>query len=262
MNLRFAAILGTCSIMAACSVVPSSNPDPLAGVERLGDVALPEGTSQEDAVQAALAIAAAPEEAETGFFGQFFGGSDDEEVDGGGGLLGALMPKPSAPAPRTGPDARLISLGDSVAYGEIATICNVPSRDLGSMVAHVSGYKIYDSSPNGTSLRPHFITGFDDGCARQFTAALSLMGDVGTHEVVRYLPANRNRPFNTTDNTYEAIKASFCRVSHGKPCGTRLDALAQNTTFITAYEKFGAHPRWVEILLHDGAVKAIDFKER
>lgn len=258
MHLRFAAIISTCAFMAGCSAIPASNPGPAPDVELLSEVALPEDATQADAINAALALAAAPEETETGFFGQLFSGSDSP----GGGLIEALAPAATPSAPRTGPDARLISLGDSVPYGEIATICNVPSRNLGTMVANVSGYKIYDSTPNATTLRPHYITGFDDGCARQFTAALSLTGDVGTHEVVRYLPANRSRPYSTTDNAYEAIKASFCRVSHGTPCGSRLDALAGNTTFITAYEKFGAHPRWVEILLHDGEVKAIDFKER
>jgi len=259
MKLHFAAILSTCAFVAGCSAIPVSNPDPLAQIERLSDVTLAPETTQSDAIDAALALAATPAESndEPGFLGQLFSGPDSA----GGGLIDALR-TPSTPAVRTGPDARLITFGDSVPYGEIATICNIPSRNLGTVVANVSGYKIYDTNPNATTMRPHFITGFDDGCARQFSAALSMTGDVGTHEVVRYLPANRNKSFTSTDNAYEAIKASFCRVSHGKPCGSRLDALAGNTTFVTAYEKFGAHPRWVEILLHDGDVKAIDFKQR
>lgn len=270
MTLRFAAILSACALVTACSGVPVSNPDPLNDVERLSDVVLPEGTSQEDAVAATLALAATPQEAEGGFLGQLFGGGDTAQTSGsgGGGLLGLFTATPAAAgsaAPavtRTGPDAQLIPYGESIAYGEIATVCDVPNGSLGTLVANVSGYKIYDTIPNATAMRPHFVTGFDDGCARQFSAALSLTGDVGTHEVVRYLPANQNQPYSATDNAYEAIKASYCRVSHGSPCGTRIDALARNTTFITAYEKFGAHPRWVEILLHDGEVSAIDFKER
>jgi hypothetical protein len=250
MHLRSVAILGACAAMAGCMGVPVSDPNPLADIDRLSDVTLPDGTSQEDAVAAALAIAATPAEAEGGFFS---------------GLLGAMTSAsasetPTATRARTGPDAQLIPYGESVTYGEIATVCDVPNGSLGTMVANVSGYKIYDTIPNAIALRPHYITGFDDGCARQFTAALSLVGDVGTHEVVRYLPTNRSRPYSATDNAYEAIKASYCRVSHGTPCGAPIDALAGNTTFITAYEKFGAHPRWVEILLHDGEVKAIDFK--
>lgn len=259
MTLRFAAISGICALIAGCSAIPVSNPDPLTQVERLSAVSDAATSPEQEAVNAALALAAAPAEVEEGFFGQLFGGDDTP----GSALMAAITADAATPtAPRTGPDAQLIAFGESVAYGEIATICNVPRGNLGTMVANVGGFKIYDSTPNATTLRPHYITGFDDGCARQFTAALSLTGDVGTHEVVRYLPANRNRPYSSTDNAYEAIKASFCRVSHGTPCGGRLDALAQNTTFVTAYERFGAHPRWVEILLHDGEVKAIDFKER
>jgi hypothetical protein len=233
--------------MAGCSGVPASNPVP--EINRLSDVTLPEGTSQEEAITTALALAAAPAENGGGFLSGLFSGSNTGNSN-------------ASPAPRTGPDARLISFGESVAYGEIATVCDLPRGSLGTEVSSVSGYKIYDSGANGTTMRPHYITGFDDGCARQFSAALSLAGDVGTHEVVRYLPTNRNVAYSATDSAYEAIKAAFCRVGHGTPCGSKIDALSNNTTFVTAYEKFGAHPRWVEILLHDGEVKAIDFKER
>ena len=248
MHLRFAAFLSSCALTAACTAIPASNPEPRSDVEPLSDITLPEGVPESDGAAVALALAATSEEVETGFLGQLFA------------ARGSATNPPTVA--RTGPDAQIIPFGDSVAYGEIATVCNVPVGSLGSPVASVSGYEIYDTVPNGTTLRAHFITGFEDGCARQFTAALSLTGDVGTHEVVRYLPANRNRPYSRTDNAYEAVKAGFCRVGHGSPCGTRIDALATNTTFITAYEKFGAHPRWVEILLHDGEVKAIDFKAR
>lgn len=170
------------------------------------------------------------------------------------GLLSALLgPAPAAPV-NAG-----ISFGAQVPYGEIAKVCDAPSRGLGTLISQVGGFRIYDSNPSSTQLRPHYVTGFDDNCPRQFSSALTLTGDVGTHEVVRYLPSNR-APFNATDDAYEAIKASFCRVRHSKPCGARLDALARNTTFITAYETFGSRPRWAEILLHDGKMKAIGFK--
>ncbi len=251
MNWQFTAIIGTCVMLAACTGTQTTAPNTLSDLERLSEVTLPEGATQDDAVAAALALAATPAAPEGGLLGGLFGS---------GGLLGGTTTAQTVV--RTGPDARVIPYGESVAYGEIATVCDVPSGSMGTEVANVSGYKIYDTIPNATAMRPHFITGFDDGCARQFTAALSLTGDVGTHEVVRYLPTNQNVPYSGTDNAYEAIKASFCRVSHGKPCGAKLDRMAANTTFVTAYETFGANPRWVEILLHDGEVKAIDFKER
>jgi len=240
MNKRLAAIIGICAALAGCTGTMTDAPEPTPDVERLSDVTLADDATSEDT---ARALAATP--AETGFLGGLFSNA-----------------RANQPVERTGPDARVIPYGESVAYGEIATVCDVPNGSLGTEIASVSGYKIYDTIPNAIALRPHFITGFDDGCARQFTAALSLTGDVGTHEVVRYLPTNANVPYSSTDNAYEAVKASFCRVSHGTPCGSRLDRMAANTTFITAYETFGDNPRWVEILLHDGEVKAIDFKER
>jgi hypothetical protein len=246
MSLRFAAILSTCAVIGACTAVPESNPIPLNDVELLDEVVLPEIISPNETATASLALAATPEEAGAGFLGQLFSARSATET--------------TPTVTRTGPDAQVIPFGESVEYGKIATVCDVPDGRLGTIVANVSGYQIYDTIPNATTLRPHFIMGFDDGCARQFSSALSLTGDVGTHEIVRYLPANRNRPYSTTDNAYEAIKAGFCRVGHGKSCGARIDEFAKNTTFVTAYEKFGAHPRWVEILLHDGEVQAIDFK--
>lgn len=223
--------------VTGCSGVTSDRPD----IGRLSDVALAGETPQADA----LAVVATTQDAETGLFGRLF----DRER------------KTLENATGTGPDAKMIPFGESLPYGEIATVCDVPNGSLGTLVADVSGFRIYDTIPNATALRPHFITGFDDGCARQFTAALSMTGDVGTHEVVRYLPSNKI-PFSATDRAYEAVKASYCRARQGSPCGSKLDSLARTTTFVTAYEKFGAHPRWVEILLHDGSVKAIDFKQK
>lgn len=172
----------------------------------------------------------------------------------GADLLGALF----GGTETTAPPVSGHQFGDPVAYGEIEAVCDAP-RALGTKVATVGGFTIYDSNPGSTQLRAHYVTGFNDRCARQFSAALMMTGDVGTHEVLRYLPSNRVG-FNATDNAYEAVKASYCRVRHGSPCGSRLDALAGKTTFITAYDRFGSSPRWVEVLLHDGKMKAIDFK--
>jgi len=85
---------------------------------------------------------------------------------------------------------------------QIATVCDAPRGKLGQMIAQVGGFTIYDSNPGTTALRPHFIQGFGDRCARQFSAALVMTGDVGTHEVVRYLPANNCGP----DDVYHSLQ--------------------------------------------------------
>lgn len=171
-----------------------------------------------------------------------------------GGLFTALFATPPA-----GSATDSQPFGSAVPYGQVAKVCDAPRTGLGTLIGENGGFRVYDSNPGSTQLRAHYVTGFDDGCTRQFSAALTLIGDVGTHEVIRYLPSNRSS-YNGSDNAYEAVKATFCRVRYGSPCGGRLDALARNTTFITAYETFGSRPRWAEILLHDGDFKAIDFK--
>ena len=142
--------------------------------------------------------------------------------------------------------------GSALAFGEIGRTCGVSGGALGSRVATGGGFSVYDSAPGQTAPRPHYVTGFADRCARQFTAALVLTGDVGTHEFVRYQAATGSRDYSLVDNAYEALKSGFCRVAYGKPCGARLDALARNTIFVTGYQRFNSSPVWVEILLHDG----------
>lgn len=209
-------------------------------------------TMNAGALQFSDAATLSPSPADTALMGDVTDQTDASSGDFFGALFAPTIS--TSTAPELGH-----SFGEPVAYGEIARVCDAP-RTPGTKVASVGGFTIFDSNPGSTQLRPHYITGFDDRCARQFSSALTLTGDVGTHEVVRYLPSNK-ATFNKTDAAYEAIKSRFCRVGQGKPCGSRLDALARTTTFITAYETFGSRPRWVEILLHDGDMAAIDFKK-
>ncbi|MEJ6399094.1 hypothetical protein [Yoonia sp. 208BN28-4] len=291
--MRMTATVAAFALLGACSGIgglmgdatPASNP--LDDVERLSDVDVDSDTD---------AVAIAAPASEGGLFSSLFGAfsndgpvaqagaieealadatgenpdADDvaEVVEAAGGAaetstLGSLFgfgrtAGAATPSP-DGPDRQVVPFGTRLPFGEIATVCDAPSN-LGTRIASVSGYDVFDSIPNSTAPRPHYIRGFGDGCVRQFTAALSLMGDVGTHEVVRYNPANR-QPYSETDNAYEAIKASFCRVSHGSPCGGRLDSLAANTTFLSVYERFGTNGKWFEILLHGGQVAAIAIED-
>lgn len=167
-------------------------------------------------------------------------------------------PKPGAP------DYRQVGPGATLPYGEIARLCGVSAAKLGKKTASYPergrGYTIYDSAPGSTGLRNFYVTGFDDGCARQFTAALVVFGEVTTYEQIRYSAASKTQPVSATDVAYETVKSRVCRVPKGKPCGSRLPQLAKTTVFLSIYERFGSNPRWKNLLLHDGEVAALDVK--
>ena len=142
-------------------------------------------------------------------------------------------------------------------FCQIAPNCTVSKGEMGKLFDQNAGYAIYDTAPNGAALRTRFVTGFKDNCTRQFSAATALMGDIGTHEVVCYLPSNTKHPYSAADNAYELIKASFCGTTRDRPCGRKLDRLLRNMTFITTCESFSDNADWADILLSNGAVAAI-----
>ena len=169
---------------------------------------------------------------------------------GCGGLGGG------APLLTSDADDRAVPAGAALPFGEIAMTCGMATAQMGRAVASASGYTIYDSAPGGTAPRAHYIDGFSDGCARQFTAALVLTGDVETHELIRYAEPESARPYSATDAAYEAIKTAFCGTPRGASCGGRIDALSRRTVFVTAYPQFSDSRSWKEFLLHEGEVAA------
>lgn len=227
--------LSLCAMLAlaACQAGFGSPPGgPLDEVERLSEVEVV------DAETPAIAGTAAPD---------------------GAALLGGLLSgltAGTASAPRKGPDAADVPPATQQPLGTISRTCGLPQSSLGTAIAKVSGYTLYDTVPNATAPRPHYVTGFSDGCARQFSAALATFGDVGTHELIRYAQTRVSLDYSATDQAYEAIKSRFCRVGFRQPCGNRIDALARRTTFLTAYPSFGGAGKWAEYLLSDGAVTA------
>ena len=156
--------------------------------------------------------------------------------------------------------AAQVAPGSVLPYGEIATVCDLPAAALGTRIGSAAGFTLYDSAADSIALRTHYITGMADGCARQFSAALALVGDLVTHEALRYQPANADLPYSATDLAYEQIKGTFCGVARGQPCGARIDRLARELAFVTVYETFGTYPEWNEFLLHDGDLRAISFR--
>jgi len=170
------------------------------------------------------------------------------------------------PLSRVGSDGTDITAGAMLKFGEVARVCGLHINDFGRQIDSGGGFRIFDTTPNSTAPRPFYISGFDDNCARKFTGAVVVSGDVETHEFVRYQISNKRIDYTTTDNAYEALKASVCRVGRGQPCGTRTKHINRNTYFITVYSFFGgtysAVPsKWAQILVHDGEVLAISIKD-
>ncbi len=155
--------------------------------------------------------------------------------------------------------ATLDAPAGALPFGQIAVVCGVPPRRLGTEVARSDGsgtYRLYDSDPRSTQIRPQFLTGFDDGCARQFNAALALFGTSAIHEATRYNPQNTS-PYSDTDEAYERVKRRLCGVGRGKACPAgRADRMARASAFVSAYRGFGGGGDWLEMFLHDGDVAA------
>ncbi|MGY9047312.1 hypothetical protein P775_15525 [Puniceibacterium antarcticum] len=152
--------------------------------------------------------------------------------------------------------------GEVLPYGRLARQCGTPARALGKQVARYpaggGGYTLYDSEPGGSRARSFFLTGFDDGCARQFTAAFVIFSAPSDFERLRYGRPSETVPRSGTDTAYEVLKAQICGVGADAPCGARIGRLERNTAFVSIYETFGSNPRWKTMLVHDGAVLAAD----
>ncbi len=164
------------------------------------------------------------------------------------------------------PDARVVTYGVAVPFGQIVRVCDVPrgsyGKEIGRYPERRPEYRLYDSKPSQTGLRTHYITGFKDGCARQFTAALALFGEPVLHEQLRYGLPSKVQPYSRTDEAYEKVKSRVCRVPKGKSCGARIDKLAKDTVFVSTYERFVGSASWANILLHAGEVVEKDQLQR
>ncbi|MGY3669526.1 hypothetical protein ACW9UM_11645 [Marinovum sp. KMM 9989] len=242
--------------------------DPLAGVDRLSDIEL--------ADEAQVPAMAAPEEgsdqpvAREGLLQQMIGGDDTtpDAPNAQAGQTAAL----SAPKPRRGLFGRItggasnrsseqppsVPAGTLLSFGLVKPVCDLPNDKRGAEIeafpARSKAYRLYDSAPGKTTPHPFYITGFADGCARTFTAAVAVFGAPAMHELLRYgLPAEV-QPYSAIDSAYETIKSRVCRVRAGQPCGSKVSAIEKNTVFVSAYETYGSNAHWLEMLLHDGAL--------
>lgn len=242
-SLLRAIVVGGClAALAGCGG------DPLAGVGRLSEVELAEETP--------IPAMTLPEEsAETpvarpGLLRRMLGGGDAE-----GGLAADRRKTGQPPS---------VPAGTLLSFGEVKPVCDLPKAERGTEIEAFpprrAAYRLYDSEPGRTTPHPFYVTGFSDGCARTFTAAVAIFGSPEMHELLRYgLPAEV-QPYSDTDRAYEQIKSRVCRVGRSKPCGAGISKIEKNTVFLSVYESYGGPPRWLELLLHAGEVMAADIK--
>ncbi len=163
-----------------------------------------------------------------------------------------------------GPDVQIVPFGMTLPPGAIARVCDLPVGRLGKEIekfpARGRGYKMFDSNPTSGGTRPFYVTGFDDNCARTFTAALAMFGSPTMHEQLRYGLPRKVQPYSTTDKAYEGIKGSVCGVGKNKACGAKIKTLEKDTVFISIYDRIGSNATWSNVLLHKGWVLATDRK--
>ncbi|MEP5089974.1 MAG: hypothetical protein ABJR23_11165 [Paracoccaceae bacterium] len=264
-----------CIALSACG-------DPLANIERLADVPV----ADDQAIALALPD---PEETadQPGVLERWFGRSApetnnsepaaviDEPTDS---IVTAVSSTDATEKPRgkkrrllsdqafsPGTDAADVASGTSLPFGDVARVCDARGQRLGKEIARFpergKGYRLYDSAPGATTPHTFYVTGFRDGCPRQFTAALAIFGAPSMYEQLRYGGAAENHSRSATDKAYEKVKSRVCGVAKRKPCGRKIKSLERGTVFISVYERFEDNARWADILVHDGTVLAANIKK-
>lgn len=170
----------------------------------------------------------------------------------------------SRAAPKRSANSPDVAFGTVMPFGQVGRVCDAKSQPLGRKIETFGrrgqAYTLYDSAPDSTGPRTFYITGFDDKCPRQFTAALAMFGAPQMHEQLRYGSPSTSYPYSETDKAYEKIKARVCGVAARKPCGASIERLERNTVFVSTYERFTNNGRWADLLIHDGSVVATAIK--
>lgn len=271
---RFCFVVFGCFALSSCG-------DPLAKIEKLSDVPVSEDQT------VALAVPGPEETADQpGILSRWFNGKpsetapDDAREEINNTQEGTVNAEVSTEATgieskskrslfgaqkrSSSPEVDVVSIGMPLPFGQVARACDVRGTALGKEVARFplrgKGYRIHDSAPGTTTPHTFYVTGFQDGCPRQFTAALAIFGAPSMYEQLRYGDASENHDIGATDKAYERVKSQVCGVPRRKPCGRKIKTLERDTVFISTYEHFEDNARWADILVHDGAVMAANIK--
>lgn len=159
-----------------------------------------------------------------------------------------------------------IKTGVMLPFGQIGRACGLRASELGKEVDRFpergKGYRLYDSDPSTTQPRIHYVTGFKDGCLRQFTASLALLESPLLHEKLLAVESGQAQHSTKADKMFQKIRAQVCRTGRGKICPeNRTAAMEKTMAFVTTYERFGGNASWTEILMHNGNIAANSAQE-
>lgn len=146
-------------------------------------------------------------------------------------------------------------------FGQIGLACGLRANQLGKEVDRFpergKGYRLFDTNPATTLPRTHFITGFKDGCPRQFTASLALLDSPVLHERLLSVKSSQGQHTTEADMVFQDIRSQVCHVGRGKACpAKRVDKMEKTIAFVTTYDRFGGNATWTEILIHNGVIAA------
>lgn len=165
-------------------------------------------------------------------------------------------------APQRAAFAMDVPFEATVPFGTVARVCEAQGKPLGEVSAQSENgtYQLHDSAPEGVDLRKFYLTGFADGCPRQFVAATAVFGTPSRYEELYLAEGTAAVDYAATDAAYEDLKLRICGAPKGETCGRKLRKLDRSTVFVSAYELAEPVERWTEILIHDGEMLATALK--
>lgn len=148
----------------------------------------------------------------------------------------------------------------AVSFGTVARVCEAQTKPLGTLIeeASVGDFKIYDTAPEGVMVRKFYLTGFGDGCPRQFMASTAAFGTPSMYETLHY--SKDTFVYGSTDAAYDKIKGNVCGAPAGKPCGRKIKKLDKSMVFVSAYDLTEENQRWTDFLIHNGSIVATALK--
>lgn len=148
-----------------------------------------------------------------------------------------------------------------IKFGASVKVCGVSKKKMGKKIesfpAKGPRIHLYDSNPASKAPRDFYITGMKDNCARRFTAAAAMFGDLELHEIMRYNMSAASMPYSETDVAYEVLKGRKCHVKKGVSCGEKkMKNFSKSTALLTLYKSLDGRGAWAEVLLYNGAIYA------